>query len=98
VRVTGSERGQAVGHPKVRNQHTDRVQGVDEEVGGPQVPVQDAQPVQVHQARERLLQQGQDTGQGQAALGQSKARNKEHNVIQKGPANYTTKHERHHWH
>ena len=38
------------------------------DVGGPQVPVQDAQGVQVQQGSDGLLQQGQDTGQGQAAL------------------------------
>ena len=65
---TTTEGGQQVGHAKVCNKDSKGVQGINENVGGPQVPVQDAQGVQVQQGSDGLLQQGQDTGQGQTAL------------------------------
>ncbi len=57
-----------MGHAKVRHHDMQRVQARDEEVGSPQVPVQDTQLVQMQQGSGGLLQQGQDTDQGQAAL------------------------------
>jgi hypothetical protein len=68
VHVPAGKGRQQVGHTKVRHKHTKRVQGINENVGGPQVPVQDAQGVQVQQGSGGLLQQGEDTGQGQATL------------------------------
>ena len=65
---TTTEGGQQVGHAKVRHQGVQGVQAVHQHVGGPQVPVQDAQGVQVQQGSQHLLQQGEDTGQGQATL------------------------------
>ena len=65
---TTTEGGQQVGHTKVRHSNLQRVQAVHQHVGGPQVPVQDAQGVQVQQGSDGLLQQGQDTGQGKTAL------------------------------
>ena len=65
---TTTEGGQQVGHTKVRHSNLQRVQTVHQHVGGPQVPVQDAQGVQVQQGSGGLLQQGEDTDQGQAAL------------------------------
>ncbi len=47
VDIPSDKGGQQAGHTKVRHQHTKRVQAVNQDVGGPQVPVQDAQRVQV---------------------------------------------------
>ena len=63
------KRGEEVGHTKVRHQDVQRVQASDEEVGGPQVPVQDAKRVKMQKPGHDLPQDGQDLGQGQAALG-----------------------------
>jgi hypothetical protein len=65
--ATGKGR-QQVGHTEVRHHDVQRVQAANQDVGGPQVPVQDAQGVQVQQGSQHLLQQGEDTGQGQATL------------------------------
>ncbi len=60
---TRREGGQQVGHPKVRETYSDVLcgsgavclgQSEHQDVGGPQVPVQDAQGVQVQQARGHL--------------------------------------------
>jgi hypothetical protein len=76
------KRGQEVGYAEVRHQDVQGVQGINEEVGSPQVPVQDAQGVQVQQARHRLPQDGQDLGQGQAALGSSSTTRQSNGVKQ----------------
>ena len=57
-----------MGHPKVSHAGVQWLRSINQQVGGPQVPVQDAQGVQVQQGSDGLLQQGQDTGQGQTAL------------------------------
>jgi hypothetical protein len=58
-----------VGHSKVGHAGVQGVKTVQQQVGGPQVPVQDSQGVQVHQSCDRLHQDGQHAGQPQAALG-----------------------------
>ncbi len=63
-----SKGGQEVGHPKVGHAGVQWLRSINQQVGGPQVPVQDAQGVQVQQARHRLHQYGQHAGQPQAAL------------------------------
>jgi hypothetical protein len=77
VRSTGArrrKRGQVVGDPKVGQQRYERVQACDQDVGGSQVPVQDAQGVQVMQAGDHLAEQGKELDKGQAscALGSHK--------------------------
>ena len=73
-----------MGHTKVRHSNLQRVQAVHQHVGGPQVPVQDAQGVQVQQGSDGLLQQGQDTGQGQAALEKTTTSKTTQNEAQSG--------------
>jgi hypothetical protein len=66
-----------VGHAKVCHQDTKRVQAINEDVGGPQVSVQDAEGVQMQQGSDGLPQQGQDPDQGQAALQSEKRKGKQ---------------------
>jgi hypothetical protein len=76
---TTAEGGQQVGHAKVRHHGVQRLCAGDKDVGSPEVPVQDAQGVQVQQGGQHLLQQGQDTGQGQAALRSGEERGEKYN-------------------
>ncbi len=62
------EGGQQVGYAKVRNHNMQWVQAIYKDVCGPQVPVQDAQSVQVQQGRGGLLQQGKGSDKCETTL------------------------------